>query len=199
MSDTRPDIAALIGSRICHDLISPIGAINNGLELLGMAGVANGPEMELISDSVNNASARIRFFRLAFGAASSHAVSVKEVRDVLRDMTLGTKLRVAWTSDTPAPRDMVRLALLAEQCLESAMPFGGTIDINQDDAGGFHICGTSDRLKIDTNLWGILADGSVPANLSATHVHFALLSLHSLDANLRVTTVLTETQVDIRF
>lgn len=58
------DLPALIGSRICHDLISPIGAINNGLELLNMAGTgaAPGPELELIGQSVESASARIRFF-----------------------------------------------------------------------------------------------------------------------------------------
>lgn len=54
--------AALIGSRICHDLISPIGAINNGLELIEMSAPSLGPEMALISDSVTSASARIRFF-----------------------------------------------------------------------------------------------------------------------------------------
>ncbi|MEL7098472.1 MAG: histidine phosphotransferase, partial [Pseudomonadota bacterium] len=46
MGKSQIDLAALIGSRICHDLISPIGAINNGLELLGMAGTAGGAELE---------------------------------------------------------------------------------------------------------------------------------------------------------
>lgn len=47
------DLAALVSSRICHDLISPIGAINNGLELLNMSGLAHdGPEIQLIGDSV---------------------------------------------------------------------------------------------------------------------------------------------------
>ena len=67
----RPDLAALVGSRICHDLISPLGAIGNGVELLGMTGVPDGPEMDLIAESVGNANARIRFFRIAFGAAAA--------------------------------------------------------------------------------------------------------------------------------
>ena len=71
MAQTELDLAALISSRICHDLISPIGAINNGLELLGMSGQSlDTPEMSLINESVQNASARIRFFRIAYGAAS---------------------------------------------------------------------------------------------------------------------------------
>jgi histidine phosphotransferase ChpT len=63
------ELTSLIGSRICHDLISPLGAIGNGVELLAMSEVAKGPEMSLIAESVENANARIRFFRVAFGAA----------------------------------------------------------------------------------------------------------------------------------
>ena len=57
---SRPDITGLVGARICHDLISPIGAIGNGIELLGLTGVAPGPEMQLISDSAAGAQARVR-------------------------------------------------------------------------------------------------------------------------------------------
>ena len=79
-----PDLAALIGSRICHDLISPIGAIGNGLELLSMSG-AGGPEVALISDSVANANARIRFFRIAFGHASpEQGTSRSEILSILQ-------------------------------------------------------------------------------------------------------------------
>ncbi|MFT7107938.1 MAG: histidine phosphotransferase ChpT [Yoonia sp.] len=56
--------------RICRDLISPIGAIGNGVELLSLTDGDTGFEMELIDASVQNASARIRHFRIAFGAAS---------------------------------------------------------------------------------------------------------------------------------
>ncbi|MEO1362985.1 MAG: hypothetical protein AAFU86_04320 [Pseudomonadota bacterium] len=83
MGQDNVNLAALIGSRICHDLISPIGAINNGLELLNMAGASDGPEMELISESVENASARIRFFRMAYGAASDQPVGRAEVVSIL--------------------------------------------------------------------------------------------------------------------
>ena len=74
------NINALIGSRICHDLINPLGAISNGIELLEMAGVAQGPEMSLVSDSVENATAKLKMLRLAFGAASpDQTVSRQEV------------------------------------------------------------------------------------------------------------------------
>jgi histidine phosphotransferase ChpT len=82
MAQNDLDLAALVSSRICHDLISPIGAINNGLELLNMSGASPvGPEMQLICDNVKSASARIRFFRIAFGAASDDPVVRNEVTD----------------------------------------------------------------------------------------------------------------------
>jgi histidine phosphotransferase ChpT len=64
------DLAALLCSRICHDIISPVGAINNGLELLDEGG-ADVDAMNLIRTSARNASARLQFARIAFGAAGS--------------------------------------------------------------------------------------------------------------------------------
>jgi len=60
------NLAALIGSRICHDLISPVGAVGNGLELMQMAGGKLLPEMALIEESVEAARLRILFFRIAY-------------------------------------------------------------------------------------------------------------------------------------
>ena len=67
---TAPDRAALLCSRVCHDIISPVGAINNGLELLEEGG-SDEDAMRLIKQSAVNASARLQFARIAFGAAGS--------------------------------------------------------------------------------------------------------------------------------
>ena len=64
------ELAALLCSRVCHDIISPVGAINNGLELLDEGG-ADEDAMKLIRTSARNASARLQFARIAFGAAGS--------------------------------------------------------------------------------------------------------------------------------
>ncbi|MCL4674724.1 MAG: hypothetical protein KJZ59_01530, partial [Pararhodobacter sp.] len=61
-------LAAMIGSRLCHDLVSPLGAIGNGVELLQMT-QAPTPELDLVSEAVKTAQSRIRLFRLAFGVA----------------------------------------------------------------------------------------------------------------------------------
>ncbi|WP_260002496.1 hypothetical protein [Sulfitobacter pontiacus] len=86
MVETDTDLAALIGSRICHDLISPVGAINNGLELFLMSGMNMSPEVALIDESVRNASARLRFFRVAFGSGDAQPVPAQETSGILRDL-----------------------------------------------------------------------------------------------------------------
>jgi histidine phosphotransferase ChpT len=93
----KPDLAALIASRICHDLISPIGAIGNGVELLAMEPGGERPEMALISESVANANARIRFFRVCFGqAASEQRIARSEVTSILGDLGRGGRISYVW-------------------------------------------------------------------------------------------------------
>src|SRR5690554_8127201 len=72
---TAPELAALLCSRVCHDIISPVGAINNGLELLDEGG-ADEDAMQLIRASARNASARLQFARIAFGAAGSAGMQI---------------------------------------------------------------------------------------------------------------------------
>ena len=68
MTKPIPQLASLIGSRTCHDLISPIGTIHNGIELIKMSTKDKlGSESDLIAGSSNNAFNRIKFFRIAFG------------------------------------------------------------------------------------------------------------------------------------
>lgn len=198
MSNTAPDLAALIGSRICHDLISPIGAINNGLELLGMAGDMSGPELSLISESVDNASARIRFFRLAFGAAGTQEVSRREILSVLDDITRGSKLEVDWHLEGGAQRADVRLVFLAQQCLETAMPYGGEIGISKD-VNGWSVRGNSEKFRVDPDLWSMLAQGRIHADITPAQVHFALLAVHCRDEGRRLRSTIGQEEILIRF
>ncbi|WP_299417064.1 histidine phosphotransferase family protein [uncultured Sulfitobacter sp.] len=193
------NFATLIGSRICHDLISPIGAINNGIELLEMSKPSSGPEMALISESVNNASARIRFFRIAFGAAAGQIVGRPEVTSILKDVYAGGRLTVAWGPLDGQPRRMVRLAFLALMCLETGMPFGGRIEIAQDGED-LELTGHGDKLNIDASLWEMLTTGAPTSEgLRPAHVQFGLLPViaHDEARNLRVT--LTDTRITMRF
>ncbi|WP_299692788.1 histidine phosphotransferase family protein [uncultured Tateyamaria sp.] len=187
MGQNNVNLAALIGSRICHDLISPIGAINNGLELLNMAGSSDGPEMELISESVENASARIRFFRMAYGAASAQPVGRAEVVSILQDNTRGSRLTMAYGPLDAQPRWAVRLVFLALQCMETAMPYGGRIEVSLTDST-WTITGHADKFSVDPALWETLSTGIVD-DLAPAHVQFGLLHHHTrdIDRKIRVT------------
>ena len=108
MPQISAELATLVGSRICHDLISPIGAISNGLELLDLAGSFKGPEHDLIAESVASANARIRFFRIAYGAAGEQMLGRAEVAGVLRDHGQTARLRMDWQPQDPQPRREVK-------------------------------------------------------------------------------------------
>lgn len=198
MGQSNVNLAALIGSRICHDLISPIGAINNGLELLGMAGASNTPEMDLIQESVGNASARIRFFRIAFGATGEQMMGRTEVVSILKDLMEGARLDVAWGPMDAQPRSSVRLAFLALQCVETAMPYGGRVEISQQD-GSWLLHGRADKLNIIEAIWSILATKDVPDDLRPAQVQFALLPLVAADDGRRIVTELNTTEIKLRF
>jgi histidine phosphotransferase ChpT len=193
-----PDFSALIGSRICHDLVSPIGAIGNGVELLLMDGTGKGPELTLIAESVANASARIRFFRIAFGAGGTQRVGRSEVLAVLSDLTQGARIRIDWTSAADVARSEARLAFLAIQCFETIMPYGGTLTVAQSD-DGWDITGRSDRFRVDEDLWAHLTQTGAQPDISAAHVQFALLPLGAADLQRRLTSERTETQIRLRF
>lgn len=193
----KPDLASLLGSRICHDLISPIGAIGNGVELMQMEGARHSPEMSLIADSVAHANAKIRFFRLALGAAQGeHVISRTEVLQVLSDNTAGTRLQISLQSPAKLPRASVKLALLLVMCLETALPYGGTIEILQGE-DRWTMLGRADRLRIDPPLWGHLTSGG--GELNPSQVQFALVREELRRQHRRLTTEITEHEVRFTF
>lgn len=198
MSDTTVNLAELIGSRICHDLISPIGAITNGLELLEMVGAVQGPEMELISGSVGSAGARIRFFRVAFGSASDQPLGRTEVSELLKDVEHAGRVRVNWHLTEAVPRNQVKLAFLALMCCESAMPFGGEVTIDQNGES-WTVTGSADKLNVDNDLWKNLPTGRFPSKVTPAQVQFALLPKTATSVGRRVAVETTSTRVVIRF
>ncbi|WP_298906365.1 histidine phosphotransferase family protein [uncultured Aliiroseovarius sp.] len=175
MTKQDRDLTALIGSRICHDLISPLGAIGNGVELLQLSGMGDSPEMALIAESVTNANLRIRFFRVAFGAANEgQSLSEKEIRAVLAPGVDGRKTKIDWQPTGDLPRTEVKLAFLALQCFESAMPWGGELAVTRTD-GRWQMLAHGERLNINPDLWGLLSEAKPDLEVPPAHVHFALI------------------------
>jgi len=175
--EARPvtaDLTALLGSRICHDLISPLGAIGNGVELLSMAPGGAGAELALISQSVAHARARLCFFRVAFGTARrGHPVPLAEVRCILDDMTRDSRLRIEFHGAPDPARPDVKLCFLLLMCLETALPYGGRIVVEQS-GGGWQLLAEATRTRIDAGLWARLADRDASADLQPSQVQFAL-------------------------
>lgn len=174
MNKPAPDLSALIGSRICHDLVSPLGAIGNGVELLGMSQPPSA-ELDLISESVAHALARIRMFRLAFGAVrDDQRISGREVASILDGLGKGGKIRFEWKMPTDLPRREAKLLLLLTQCCESAMAWGGVLVLAHNPQG-WQLDVRAPRLRLDPALWKPLAAGVQPADPRPAEVHFALV------------------------
>ncbi len=189
-------LAALVGSRICHDLISPVGAIGNGLELMEMDG-QSGPELALVHDSLANAQARIRFFRVAFGAAGGgQSVAASEIRGILSGIEGAGRQELRWQPDGDVPRRDARLAFLAIMCLENALPFGGSITVSHDGAS-WQIAGRSEKLLIDEKLWEAL--NRPGADVAPSEVQFALLPLLLEECGTRPRTRIGPEEITIRF
>jgi histidine phosphotransferase ChpT len=167
-------LSDFVSSRICHDLVSPIGAIGNGLELMEMIGKHKGPEFELVQQSVAAAQARLRFFRLAYGAASNdQAIKLGEANDIAR-AALPATLDITLTGQRVISRHQIKLAYLALQCAMQALPSGGQISAEITDR---HIVltATGQDMLIMHELWQGLMQDVWTAEASATHVQFILL------------------------
>ena len=134
------DLAALLASRVCHDIISPVGALANGLEVLEED---QGEEMrqfamELITKSAKSASAKLKFSRLAFGASGSAGASIDtgEAEEVVGLFMEGEKADYTWSgARSLVPKNRVKLLLNLVLTSLGAIPRGGTIAISIDGEG----------------------------------------------------------------
>jgi histidine phosphotransferase ChpT len=182
----QADLAQLLGSRLCHDLVSPLGAIGNGVELLEMSpefpGIGASPELMLIAESVAAARARIQLFRVAFGQAQGdQRVSRAGLAQLLDGFSGQGRLRVQLEAEGDFARVELRMIMLAMMCMESALPWGGTVTVVHD-GGRWRLVGQSDRVKQDAPLWAWLG-GDNPRTPAPSEVHFALLAQALADAN----------------
>lgn len=174
MTLENTDLTGLLGSRICHDLISPIGAIDNGLELLGMGPGAAGPELDLISGSVTSAKARILYYRIAFGMGDDQqAIGSSELCTAIAGYIAGLRMSVSADTAGDVERIDAKLLCLLLLCCETAMPFGGDVQVTRIGEK-WDIRGQAEKLKLDSETWGTLTGESSSLALTPKMVHFAL-------------------------
>ncbi|MCV0397388.1 MAG: histidine phosphotransferase [Rhizobiaceae bacterium] len=129
------DLAALLCSKVCHDIISPVGAINNGLELLDEGG-ADEDAMNLIRTSAQNASAKLQFARIAFGAAGSAGMQIDtgDAAAVATAFFRNEKPELTWSGGRALlPKNKVKLLLNLLMVSNGAIPRGGSISVELSD------------------------------------------------------------------
>lgn len=165
-----------------------------------MSGSGSSPETALIEDSVRNANARIRFFRIAFGAApQGQFLSRREILSVIDDISQGARVVFDWTVEGDVARSEARLAFLLLQCFETVMPFGGTVRIIRHP-DQWTIIGSSERFRQEPELWDT-ASGKVLdfSDLKAADVHFALAPLVAREMNRTILIDQNDNEIRARF
>ncbi len=172
----QPDLSALLGSRLCHDLIGPIGAIGNGVELLLLTGSGRGDEVALISESVAALNARIRFYRVAYGIARPEQTLPRaEVLEILANLFPSGRITVTWSSPPDLIRAEAKACFLLLLCAEQALRSGGRIAVLRD-AAGWRLTLTSPRLRHDAHLWSLVERPASPTHgpIDPSEVQFPL-------------------------
>jgi histidine phosphotransferase ChpT len=161
------DLAALLCSRVCHDVISPVGAIVNALEVLE----EDDPSMkefalDLIKKSARNASARLQFARLAFGAAGSAGamIDLGDAGNVANGFLNDEKLSLDWEAPRALlPKNQVKLVLNLLVLATQAIPRGGKITCRTEvtgEQGTFRITAAGSHARIPAHVEELLAGRS---------------------------------------
>lgn len=172
MSVSDLDLAALLCSRLCHDLLSPVGALNNGLELLADE---KDPEMrarcfELLEQGAKASADKLKFFRLAFGAAGGFGAAVdnREPLELVQGLLTGNdRITLNWGLDQgtlpkPAVKVLLNLALVAIDALVR----GGTLDIGAEGRAKeteIVVRAVGPRIVLDSGIEAAL-NGSLPTS-----------------------------------
>lgn len=183
---TDLDFASFLASRLCHDLLSPIGAFSNGLELLADE---RDPEMrarcmELLNESARSSVAKLRYFRLAFGMAGGYgdAVDLGEAKGIVDALFGSDRTRITWMTDAPTlPKPALRLLLNLVLISGDALVRGGELTIGAEaGAGGTEIVvrAAGDRVILDRDVAATLdPDADTPALSARTSVAHLIRSI----------------------
>jgi len=170
------DLAALLCSRVCHDLISPVGAVVNGLEVLaeGKDEATKIFALDLIKKSANTASAKLQFCRIAFGAAGSAGAQIDlgDAESIARGFLEDDKTKLAWNLPRALlAKNKVKLLLNMLLIAGQAIPRGGKLavdPIGTGDSMGFKVSAAGTNAKVPPGLPQLL---SAEAGADALDAH----------------------------
>ena len=166
------DLAALLCSRVCHDVISPVGAIANGLELI------DDPEMDeetketalaMVRSSARTASAKLKFCRIAFGAAGSAGamIDMVEAGEIAKAFVGEEKMKLDWLAPREnRPKQHVKLALNMMLMAMASIPRGGVVTVSVE-ADVFTARAQGDRAKVPEPIAHVVAGTAELSTLDA--------------------------------
>ena len=200
------DLAALLCSRVCHDVISPVGAIVNGLEVLEDENDASMRDfaLDLIRKSARQASARLQFARLAFGAAGSAGASIDlgDAEQVARGMFQDDKVKLSWTAPRALlPKNRVKLLLNLLVIATNAVPRGGTIDVvvtGDAEACEFVLTSRGTNARIPPHAEELLAGSTENGTVDAHGIQVYYAGLIARAAGMKVALSLEDGAVTVR-
>ena len=165
------EFAALLCSRVCHDLISPVGAIVNGLEVLDDDPKPDDREfaLDLIRKSARTASARLQFCRLAFGAAGSVSAQIDlgDAQNIAKGHFEDGKITLAWNLPRLLlPKNRVKLLLNLLVIAQQTIPRGGVLTVDplgEGETMGFQITAAGLNARVSQPVAELLASGPTGA------------------------------------
>jgi histidine phosphotransferase ChpT len=162
------DLASLLCSRLCHDLMSPVGALNNGIELLSDESDAEMREkcLELLADSARATANKLKFFRLAFGAGGGFGeeIDTREAEAALEGLFGAEgKVELGWAvADEKLPKGAIKLLLNLSLLAGDALVRGGHLDVGAERRDGeieLAVRAEGPRILLDPVLRETLATG----------------------------------------
>jgi len=189
------DLAALLCSKVCHDVISPVGAIANGLEVLEDEQDAEMREIafDLVRRSSVQASAKLQFCRIAFGAAGSAGSSIDtgDAEDVARKFIGDDKTTLEWAVPREIrPKNQVKLILNLVMLAASSIPRGGKITMGVSDGGGLTAQAEGKNAKVPEKtlvmLEGDAQQDTMDARLAQVYYTLRLADACELDLTVAV-------------
>jgi histidine phosphotransferase ChpT len=177
------ELAALLCSRVCHDLISPVGAIVNGLEVLDDNPKPEDREfaLDLIRKSAKTASARLQFCRLAFGAAGSSGAQIDlgDAQNMARGHLEDAKTKITWNLPRLLlPKNRVKLLLNMMVIAQQTIPRGGvlTVDsVGEGEAMGFRVAASGLNARMPQNVADLLSSSAAAVDAHAVQPYYTRL------------------------
>ena len=191
-------VAELLASRLCHDMVSPVGAVKTGVELYSEYGDdAAGETMGLITKSAVQASEKLQFFRLAYGSAGTTAsgVTVSDAVALIESVCDNQRTTIETDSlDSQPPLGGIKMMLNGAMLAGDCLPRGGVLRLGSEADGGngyaVRITAVGERAGLDDELTAALSGEADAADLTprSAHAYYTSVLARGLDGGIAVET-----------